>query len=333
MVRRPKEWEKWTQEERMKWLRKQRTEYNEGRRVLLSKKDTHRIWSLLKQHENLSLVADLVRVDRTTLWRFLQKHPMPNDFVVKDDMQITDFPEMQIWLKRIEGFAKKVTVNNYRVALRQFYEHMKKKHPERGRPRLWTSDDITEYVYAQPKHLWHWVIVPLRSLALKAQEEFPNINLGLLPTKRTHKAKRSLAGKKEYYFTSKQITNMIEVASTKKSKAIIAFLYNTACRVTGLINVRIENLNLDRHMVKIVDKFSITWLVYGLTEKTCKLLREYLEERDNPKKGWLFINGNNNRLTATQVNDIIEELGQKAKNKREDPHVKKFQKVVCSERF
>jgi len=198
------------------------------------------------------------------------------------------------------------------VALRKFYEYMKDKHPERAKPSLWTSDDINEFVYSLKSHLWHWAITPLRSLALKAQTEFSYIDVGLLPTKRTHKAKRSLAGKKEYYYTPEQITKMIKVASTRKAKALIAFLYNTACRVEALTNVKIENLHFEEHMAEIKDKGAVVWVVRGFTKKTIQLVSEYLEERDYPKKGWLFVNGNNAKLTPTQVNDIIREAGQKA---------------------
>lgn len=326
MVRRPKEWENWTKEKRIEWLRTQRIERKAGRRVLLTESDAPRIWRLLKQYENKSIVADLEGVSSRTIRRFVKRNPIPESFVVKEDMNLSDYPEIKTWLKRMEAFAKQNTINNYLCVLREFYAYMKEKHPERARPSLWTSDHVNEFVYSFKSHLWHWAIVPLRSLALKAQEEFPNIDLGLLPTKRTHKAKRSLAGKKEYYFTPEQIANMIEVASTKKAKAIIAFLYNTACRVTGLINARVENLKLHKHMVKITDKFSITWVIHGLTEKTCQLLREYLEERGNPRKGWLFTNSNSNRLTKTQVNEIIRDAGHKAKIKDKVLTSKSFRK-------
>lgn len=320
MVRRPKEWKKWTQKERMKWLRKQRTKYKLGRRVLLSEKDAPRVWSLVKQHENLSLVADLLKVDRTTIWRFLKKFPMPNDFVVKEDMKLMDFPEMQAWLKIEQGYACKDTIGTYMVALRQFYDYMKKNHPERARPSFWTSKDALEWIYGNQKtgykgikkHMWHWAIVPIRSLALKAQDEFPNINKAELPTKKTHRAKRSLAGKEEYYYESEEVDAMIQNASTKKGKALIATLYNLAPRTQAITKAKIENLDLEEHRMLIKDKGSIWWDTYGMTSRTVRLIKEYLEERGYPKTGWLFCNGGETRMTQKQVNDIIRKAGRKA---------------------
>jgi integrase len=312
MVRRVKEWENWTQEERMNWLRQQRIQFKGGRKSSLTEKDAPRVWSLLKQHGNISLVADLLGVHRSTVHRFLEKHPIPETFILKEDTQLTDYEEIQMWLKRIDGFAKKNTINNYMVVLRKFYEYMKEKHPERAKPSLWTSEHINEFVYSNPDYLWHWIIVPLRSLALKAQNEFPSIDLGLLPTKRTHKAKRSLAGKEEYYLEPTQIAKMIEVAEARRDKALIAFLFNEALRTDATTKVRIEDVDLKNHFAKIRDKGDIIWLTYGLSNETIQLLKEYLEERGNPESGWLFTNGDGKQLKPKDVNDTIKELGRKA---------------------
>ena len=312
MVRRPSNWNTLTDEAKTRWLQNQSIPCNGGRKATLKENDKERVWSFFKKYENKTLVAELLGVNQRTIRRYLKKYPTPITFVVKENMQVTDYSEIQVWLKRMEGFANERTINNYMVALRKFYEHMKEKHPERAKPSLWTSDDINEFVYSLKSHMWHWAITPLRSLALKAQTEFPYIDVGLLPTKRTHKAKRSLAGKKEYYYSPEQITKMINVASTRKTKALIAFLYNTACRVEALTNMKIENLRLKEHMAEIKDKGAVVWIVRGLTHKTVQLVSEYLEERNYPKEGWLFVNGNNAKLTPTQVNDMIKEAGQKA---------------------
>ena len=60
---------------------------------------------------------------------------------------------------------------------------------------------------------------------------------------------------------------------------------------------------------------------------------EYLEERDYPKKGWLFVNGNNVKLTTTQVNDIIREAGQKAQITGKKLTSKSFRKSFVKNAF
>lgn len=320
MVKRPREWENWNDKQRMEWLRKQKVECKGGRKRRLNKKDAQNVWTLMKKHNNMSLVADLLHCDRTTVYRFLKRNPMPQKFVVEDDMKLQDYPEMQIWQTVMQGYASDMSIGNYMVALRQFYDYMKQYHPERARPSFWTSKDALEWIYGNKatgykglkKKLWHWAITPIRSLALKAQDEFPNIKLGELPTKKTHRAKTSLAGHEEYYYTEQEVDAMIYNTMTRKGKALIAFLYNLAPRTKSVTDARIENLDLDKHRMLIKDKGSIWWDTWGMTDKTVQLLKEYMEERGYPKSGWLFLNGNGTKMKSTQINKLIKESGTKA---------------------
>jgi len=303
----------------MAWLRKQRTQFKGGRRHSLKKEDRVRVWSLMKEFENKSMIAEMLGVSRRTVIRFLKDNPIPKSFVLEEKMTLEDFPEMQIWEKRQVGFAKQSTVKCYKLEQRKFFEWMKKYHSERARPCLWTSEDITEYLYGNEQlgwkgfepYQWHSVIVPLRSLADKAPKEFPMIDLGLLPTKKTHRAKRSLAGKEEYYLEPEQIARMIEVAEERRDKALIAFVYNTAIRTTAARKSRIEDVHLDTHYATIIDKGSIVWQVYGLSDRTIQLIKEYLEERGYPKKGWLFTEGDR-QIKSSEINKVIKKLGNKA---------------------
>ena len=312
VVKRPSDWNEMTLEQKMSWLRRQRTRFNGGRKGRLQGRDKERVWSMLKEHGSKSIVADLLGVNRSTLHRFLQKFSVPKTFVVDESMNLLDFPEMKLWLKRIKAFANQRSINTYLGDLRAFYKHMKTKHPERAKPSLWSSDDITEWVYSLPSHIWHRAITPLRSLKLKAPNEFPSIDLGLLPTKRTHAAKRSLAGVAAYYLEPSQITAMIYEAEEKRDKAMLAFLFNIICRTSALAAITLDDIDLKKHFVKVKDKGDITWLCHGLSEETCKFIEEYLEERGYPKAGYLFANGHGNKMTSSQINQIIKKAGKKA---------------------
>jgi site-specific recombinase XerD len=319
-INRPPEWDNMSNKERNAWLSKQRKAFNVGRKSSLKKSDRQRVWNLIKKYDNKSMVADLLGVNRSTIHRFLDRYPIPQNFIISDNAQIEDYPEIQTWLRRMGGFAKQSTIKNYLMIVRNFFEWMKQFHSERAKPSLWTSDDITEYIYGNKKtgwdgfksYQWHSVIVPLRSLAKKAQTEFPQIDIGLLPTKKTHKAKRSLAGHEEYYLEPNHVRAMIQEATQKRDKALISFIYNTAIRTTASRKLRIEDLDIDTHFCRINDKGGITWLVYGLSEETLQFLREYLEERGYPKSGWLFANPDETQITNNQINKIIRTLGRKA---------------------
>jgi len=339
-VKRPKEWDTWTQDEKMKWLRAQRTELKKGgRKRLLTEKDKEKVWSMMMKYRNKSLVAELLGVSRITIIRFLKRFPIPTGFTIEKNIE--DYPEIKTFMSRQLRFSGEDVLRHYMIVLRKMYEYMKQKHPSRARPSLWTSDDVNEFVNTFEPYQQHDILVALRQLAKKAQAYFPNIDLALLPTKRTHKARISLAGKPEYYLTLEEIKRMIEVAPTKMYKALIAFLANTACRVgnsktgKGLIGMKIEDLNLDEHFAKILDKGDITWLVYGLTDETCRLLRDYLAERGE-KTGFLFVNGSGNPLTQKTVVKILEEVGKLAgiKGKKLIPKTfrKSFVKNALDER-
>lgn len=134
-------------EDRMSWLRKQRTDYKAGRKRTLKAEDKEKVWSLMKQTQNKSMVADLLGVSQRTVRRFLQARPIPTTFVIEDSTNLEDFPEIQFWLQRQTGFAKQNTINGYMTQLRNFFEWIKQHHPEHAKPSLWTSDDILEYLY------------------------------------------------------------------------------------------------------------------------------------------------------------------------------------------
>ncbi len=323
MVRRPDDWEKRTDDQKMRWLRTQRHEYKGGRRAKLTDKDAEKVWGLLRTYNNKSLVADMLGVGRKTLYRFLKDHPVPETFQLEKNVE--DYSEIKTWLNRQKAFAKQSVIDGYMLNIQAMHDWMKENHPERQRPKLWTSDDINEFVYGEfEPYQQHNVIVPLRQLALKAPREFPMIDLGLLPTKRTHKAKRSLAGKPQYYLSGEQVRAMIKNVPKPipvieaRNKAMISLLFNIACRTgnakqeRGLIGIRIENLNLKAHSLVMKDKGNITWNVSGLSDQTIQYIREYLKVRGNPKVGYLFVDENGSPMTQTDVNKMLKKAGHKA---------------------
>lgn len=69
VVKRPSEWNDLSLDEKMSWLRRQRTRFNGGRKSRLQGRDKERVWSLLKEYRNISLVADLLGVMHACMCR------------------------------------------------------------------------------------------------------------------------------------------------------------------------------------------------------------------------------------------------------------------------
>jgi integrase len=322
-MNRPTEWKDWNIDQRMAWLRGLRTQSNGGRRPKLTVKDKERVWALVRRYENKSLAAEMLGVSRSTIIRFLKHFPIPDAFQV--EKKVEDYSEIKIWINRQRGFSKEYIIkDNYLPTIQKFHNYQKRHHPERTRPRLWNSDDVLEWVQTFEPYQQHNAIVPLRQLAKKAPKEFPLIDLGLLPTRKTHKAKRSLAGKQEYYLTTYQIKSMIKHVPNgdgtieARNQAIIALLFNIACRTgnankgKGLLGILIENLDLKNHRLLMQDKGDIWWNILGLTDATIQYLRHYLKLRGKPKAGFLFVDENGAPMKARNVNDVIEQAGMNA---------------------
>lgn len=331
-VKRPSEWEGWSEKQRMKWLRDQRREFR-GRPTRLKERDKNRVQILMTTLNNKSLVAERLGISRHTLYRFLKRFSISSKEITIEILEqngeapdLTDYPEIQTWYNRQLMHAKETTTKGYLSRIRGFYKYMLENHSSRARPSLWTSDDILGYIRLHEPYQEKSILDALRQLANKAQEKFPYINLALLPTKKAYQAKRSHAGKQEYYYNPEQIKALIENVPAKskfqetRNKAMLGTMYNTAIRVgdpsdnRGLLGMKVENLHLDQHMAKVKDKGNQWWLVYGLTDSTIKLIKDYLKERNKivRGKGYLWINENGYPLRYKQLNAIIKKAGKKA---------------------
>jgi len=336
-MRIPREWNTWNIDQQMAWLKSLTREPNSGRKPKLTKKrkkykhlkekDAPQVHILLSQLKNHSMVADTMGVSRKTLYRFLEKHPISDGFKIEDE--VSDYEEIKVWMHRQKAFSKTATIRGYINSMKAFYKWMLAHYPDRARPRLWASDQILEWVQTFPKYIQHQKQVAIRQLGKKAPKLFPLIDLGLLPTRKTGKARRSLAGKEEYYLTLQEVRALLRAVDEieeysdldkKCYKAIIALLFNTGCRTgnsrtgLGLCGIKVENLKLNAHNLKMKDKFDINWNILGLSDDTCNYLRTYLQARGNPTSGFLFTTNKRNGtgMHATIVNKMLKVAGAKA---------------------
>lgn len=355
MVNRPSNWDLMTPTQQTRWLQKNDPSHQaqKGKYKHLTEKDTHKVWSLMRTYKNKSLVAKILGVGRRSLHRFLEKHPIPDTFKLEKTLE--DYEEIQTWITRQKAFSKESVIKHYLTEIRKFYNWMLENHPERARPMLWTSDLILEWLNGNesigwkgiPDHAQHDCLVAVRQLAKKCKNLFPMIELGLLPTRRTHAKRRSLAGHNEYYLdidpdksinqVQDLINNVPDETEIEKARnqAIISTLFNLAVRTgnprtgLGLLGMKIENLHLDQHRVIIKDKHDITWNCLGVADQTIQFLQKYLELRDNPKRGPLWVNGNDRPLQPDEVNKMLKEAGKRAGIKSYDPKTGEGKRLVA----
>lgn len=345
LVKRPEEWPTMTPTQKTRFLQANTKTKTAKRKKYkhLKKKDAPQVHMLMKQLKNHSLVAETLGVGRKTLYRFLEKHPIPDGFKIEDE--VTDYEEIKVWISRQKAFSKMNTLGNYVRDMRSFYAWMLEHYPERARPRLWSSDHILEWVQTFPKYNRHSKQTAIRQLGKKAPKLFPLIDLGLLPTRKTGKARRSLAGKEEYYLTLEEVRALLQAVDEieeysdldkKCYKAIIALLFNTGCRTgnsrtgLGLCGIQVQNLNVNAHNLKMKDKYDINWNILGLSDDTCNYLRTYLQARGNPTSGFLFTtnNGNGTGVSSLIVNNMLKRVGAQAGIKGKRLVCKTFRKSL-----
>lgn len=341
---RPPNWDDMTPTQKTRWTQTHaRTKTAKRKKYThLKGKDAPKIHMLMTQHKNKSFVAELLGVSRRSLIRFLEKNPIPESFTIQDE--VTDYEEIKVWQARQKGFSKEGTAKGYMRTMGRFYQWMLTNHPERARPSLWSSDEILEFVQTFPPNLQHGIQTALRQLGKKTPKLFPLIDLGLLPTRKASKARRSLAGHEEYYLSVEQVRALIQAVAEidnfafetkvkgkmvtqhitytdlqkKCYQAVIAVFFNMGVRTgdhkkgLGLCAMRIENLKIASHTVTIKDKFDITWRCLGLSDDTCRILQAYLDARGNPTSGWLFVNGHGNPLDKHKLNKMLKVAGAKA---------------------
>ena len=126
--------------------------------------------------------------------------------------------------------------------------------------------------------------------------------------------------KKEQYLptvlSKQEIQNLMNHASTLKSKLIIFFLYCTGVRVSELVNLKIEDLDLENKKAVVFGKGSKQRMIF-LTERLCKKIKKYL--RKNNENKYLF--SKNKPLTPRNIQLLIKKAAKKAKiQKKVTPH-------------
>ena len=110
----------------------------------------------------------------------------------------------------------------------------------------------------------------------------------------------------------------------KRNYLLINLLYDSGVRVSELINIKINNIDFDNRLIKILGKGNKERIVY-FTKNTSKLLYEYIydicEIHKYPRK-FLFESKTNVVLSRFEVYNIITKYAKKANiEKKVTPHV------------
>ena len=135
------------------------------------------------------------------------------------------------------------------------------------------------------------------------------------------------------YLTEQQVTDLlntpdVEIPLELRDKAMLELLYATGLRVTELVTLTIENMNLQQGVVRVIGKGNKERVVY-FNARTKLHLQQYLNERadDNPAL-FVSINSPHTRLTISGIEVRIRKLGQSLSMPKVHPH--KFRRTLAT---
>ncbi|HDN01921.1 MAG TPA: recombinase XerC [Candidatus Bathyarchaeota archaeon] len=109
--------------------------------------------------------------------------------------------------------------------------------------------------------------------------------------------------------TPEEIRSMVEAAGRIRDKAIILLLYTSGLRVSELCNLNVEDLDLERGIVRVRGGKGRKDRISFFTREAVDLIRQYIGQR---RSGPLFINKEGRRMRPLNVQRMIKKAGKKA---------------------
>ena len=218
--------------------------------------------------------------------------------------------------KKIEGKSDK-TLALYMLRLKEFFYVIRKPI------ETITSNDVKAYLYNYQKarNVSNRTLDSVRSVlssffSWASAEGYleKNIMISVKPIKYRRKQRGSLD---DY-----ELEKLRSACETIRDEALVEFLYSTGCRVSELVNVNKEDVNIKDGEVTLIGKGDKERKSY-LTAHASLALQEYLKSRDDDNNA-LFVSKvkPHNRLKKGAIEKIIGELGVKAGiEKKVYPHL------------
>ena len=203
---------------------------------------------------------------------------------------------------KLRGFSP-LTVRNYSFFVQKFLIHANKPGGEL------TSDDAKAYL----GHLFDSKsknTIMLAAAALKfffveiLKKDFANVKM-------PKKEKRL-----PEVLTHEEVRNLIGNADTEKSRLMISLLYSSGLRVSELVNLKVQEVNLQDNTGWVRRGKGAKDRLFMISTQLAESLKEYLLGREHQ-----FIFSKNKPLTTRNIQKIIKLTSERAGiNKKVTPH-------------
>lgn len=123
--------------------------------------------------------------------------------------------------------------------------------------------------------------------------------------------------------TISEIENILKTDLNIQELAIIELLYSAGTRVSELVELEINNIDLIQKIIKVFGKGSKERII-PINSKCVDILKKYIKEREMQilkfgKEPYLFLNSKGKKISRQFVYNIIKKQGEKI-NKKISPH-------------
>lgn len=231
----------------------------------------------------------------------------------------------------VERNTSRLTIRNYRHYLTRFLNFVEASYPQITTPEHISSELIRSYRL----HLSRWTdekgtpikrvtqnyhLIALRALLrYLIRQDVVTLNPEKIELSKTES--RSLK-----FLEGEQVNRLLsqpEISTVQglRDKALMEVLFSTGLRVSELVKLNRDSINLDRKEFGVIGKGQRARVVF-LSDDCCGWIRRYLDKRDDQTKP-LFIrySGRKNeekgeeslRLTARSVERIVSKYAKKAR--------------------
>lgn len=221
----------------------------------------------------------------------------------------------------IEKGKRENTVNAYATDVTLYRKYLKEKKMEFKEVK---SDEIMNYIQhliasGKSERSINRIIISLRNFYNFLKEKQYIMEVPTIQYKSQNKIKKlpQILSVEEI----EKIINSIDGDNVKgiRDKALLEVMYATGMKVSELISIRMEDINIDLAYVKCRDYKNFERVI-PMGQKAIKALRNYFWEREKINyysEEYLFLNLNGHKLTRQGVWRIVKEYCSKANIKKD----------------
>ncbi len=222
---------------------------------------------------------------------------------------------------QVERFYSEHTVSNYLSDIEQFQKYIKKEF------NALTETDIYNYLdYLRKNYAENTVLRKYSSIKNCLKYLFNEEMIDNYPCDNIKVKKQSKTLPK--YLSNQQIQKLLKSIDVKdyfsaRDQIIIEILYTTGIRISELINIEVNDVDLNEQFIKVQGKGKKERFV-PFDDQTKALLTTYLftyRVQFGKKSSWLIVNQHNRQLTRQGCNKILKKYGKKIGIENLSPHM------------